>query len=151
MAGSLDDLDRAFAELLDRFPEKRRELVETVGEKMHQKVLRNIDTDTKEKTGHLRDACEKHIGSGGGYAAIRNDYRKAPHAHLVENGHRLIKGAKKKVNKYGNEMNIKGSGKVIGWVNGKFMYRNAISELEDELTHDAETMIEKTLKEVGLS
>lgn len=139
----LNYLIDAFDDILEEFSEERRKLVENAGEKMHRQVLRNIDTDTKEKTGHLRKACEKEIGSGGGYAAVRNNSRVAPHAHLVENGHRLIKGAKKKINKYGNESNIKGSGKVIGWVNGKHMYRNAMNELEDELTQDAEQMLEK--------
>ncbi|MBQ9090719.1 MAG: HK97 gp10 family phage protein [Anaerotignum sp.] len=146
----LGELDRALGKMLDKLPEKRRELVENAGEKMYQKVLRNIDRDTEAKTGHLREACYKHIGSEGGYAAVRNDNKKAPHAHLVEFGHRLIKGAKTKEGKHGQRVNIKGSGKVIGWVNGKHMYRNAINELEDELEQDAENMIEQRLKEAGL-
>lgn len=146
----LDELDRALGEMLDKFPEKRRKLVEDAGEKMHQKVLRNIDRDTEARTGHLREACYKHIGSDGGYAAVRNDYKKAPHAHLVENGHRLIKGAKTKEGKHGQQVNIKGSGRVIGWVNGKHMYRNAMNELDGELNQDAENMAEEMLKEAGL-
>lgn len=148
MANSLDDLDKAFEAMLTKFPEKRRELVEAEGEKMYQKVLHNIDTDTKEDTGRLREACYKAIGSGGGYAAVRNDHRKAPHAHLVEFGHRLIKGAKTKEGKHGQAVNIKGSGRVIGWVNGKHMYRNALTEMEDELVRDAENMIESLAGEL---
>ena len=139
----LNDLVNVFDDILEGFPEERRKLVERAGEKMHRQVLRNIDTDTREKTGHLRKACHMEIGSEGGYAAVRNNNMIAPHAHLVENGHRLIKGARKKKNKYGNESNIKGSGKVIGWVNGKHMYRNAMNELEDELTKDAENTLQK--------
>ena len=146
----LDMLDRALGAFLEEFPEKRRELVENAGEKMHRQVLRNIDRDTEARTGHLREACYKQIGSGGGYAAVRNDSRKAPHAHLVENGHRLIKGAKTKEGKHGQQVNIKGSGKVIGWVNGKHMYRNAMNELAEELEQDAKRTAEDALKEAGL-
>ena len=117
---------------------------------MHQQVLKNIDTDTKEKTGNLRKACYKEIGSGGGYAAVRNDWKVAPHAYLVEHGHDCYKGAEKKINKYGNESNIPRSGKKLEkHVDGKFMYRNAMNTLDDELTHDAEKMIDGILKGAG--
>ena len=148
MSNSLEDLDKAFETMIEKFPEKRRELVENAGSKMHQKVLRNIDTDTKEDTGRLREGCYLVIGSKGGYAAVRNDHRKAPHAHLVEFGHRLIKGAKTKEGKNGQPVPIKGSGKVIGWVNGKHMYRNALTEMEDELVQDAERMIDSLAGEI---
>lgn len=148
MSDSLADLDKAFEKMMEKFPEKRRELVENAGEKMHKKVLRNIDTDTKEDTGRLRDACYLAIGSEGGYAAVRNNHRKAPHAHLVEFGHKLVKGAKTKEGKYGQTVKVKGSGRVIGWVNGKHMYRNALTEMEDELVRDAEKMIESLAGEL---
>ena len=99
--GSLEDLDKAFAALEKQFPEARRELVEDVGVIMYERVMRNIDAETKEQSGRLREACHLVIGSGGGYAAVRNDNRKAPHAQLVEFGHRRIKGAKRKEGKYG--------------------------------------------------
>ena len=139
----LNDLIDAFDDLIEQFPAERRKLVENAGEKMYQQVLRNIDTSTEEKTGNLRKACYKEIGSEGGYAAVRNNHRVAPHGYIVENGHRLIKGAKKKIGKYGREVNIKGTGRVIGWVNGKYMYRNAMNELEAELDKDVETMLER--------
>ena len=85
--GSLEDLDKAFAALEKQFPEARRELVEDVGVIMYERVMRNIDAETKEQSGRLREACHLVIGSGGGYAAVRNDNRKAPHAQLVEFGH----------------------------------------------------------------
>ena len=149
--GSIEELDKAFDRLLERFPEKRRELVERAGEKMYQRILRNIDSDVKEGKGNLRAACRKYIGSGGGYAAVRNDGKKAPHTHLVENGHRIVKGKKKKTDGNGNSGYIKGSGRVTGWVNGKHMYRNAMNELEGELIQEAENMITQTLKEAGFS
>lgn len=145
----LQELEKLFGKLLQAFPEERRRLVEQSGEKLHQQVLRNIDRDLKQGTGRLRAACEKQIGSGGGYAAIRNNYQKAPHAHLVENGHRLMKGAKKKKDKNGNDINIKGSGQEIGWVQGRFMYHNAANALADELERDAERLLERTLEEAG--
>lgn len=142
---SLEALDKAFDDILKEFPEGRRNLVEAAGEKMYRKVLQNIDTDTKEKTGNLRRAVYKEIGSGGGYAAVRNDYKIAKHAHLIEFGHRIMRGAKTKKGKNGQPVKIKGSGKMIGWAQGKHVYRNALNGLEDELMRDAEKMLEKTV------
>ena len=110
--GSLEDLDKAFAALEKQFPEARRELVEDVGVIMYERVTRNIDAETKEQSGRLREACHLVIGSGGGYAAVRNDNRKAPHAQLVEFGHRLIKGAKTKEGKYGRQADWLGQWKA---------------------------------------
>lgn len=143
--GSLEDLDRALAAMEEQFPEARRELVEKTGAIIYEKVIRNIDTDTKENTGHLRDACHMVIGSGGGYAAVRNDNKKAPHAQLVEYGHELRKGAKTKKGKHGQRVNIKGTGKLIGWVNGKHMYRNAINEVEEQVVQEAERMVDRLI------
>lgn len=122
----LDELDKRLGEILDKFPQKRRELVENVGEKMYQQVLRNIDSCVKEGTGDLKRGVSKEIGSRGGYAAIRANYKIAPHANLVENGHKIVRG-----------------GKVVGWVAGKHMYRNTINQVENEIIQEAEEMLEK--------
>lgn len=147
MAGSLNDLGKAFEGFLNDFSKGRRELVENAGEKLHKRVLRKIGSDTKEKTGNLKKGCELHIGSGGGYAAVRNNHLRAPHAYLVEFGHKAVRGAKIKEGKHGQEVKIKGSGQMLGWVPGKFMYTNAMNELEGELTQDAEDMIDKLVGE----
>lgn len=149
MEQSLKDLDQEFEKMLQKFPQARRELVENAGEKMEAKVLKNIESSTKEQTGHLREGVTKKVGSGGGYAAVRNDPKKAPNAHLVEFGHRIVKGGPLKVPKKELEgSSPRNQGAVIGWVEGKHMYRNALNELEGELIQDAEDMIEKVLGDV---
>lgn len=55
--GSLEDLDKAFAALEKQFPEARRELVEDAGVIMYERVTRNIDAETKEQSGRLREAA----------------------------------------------------------------------------------------------
>ena len=122
----LYDLDKEFEKLIKQFPNARRKLVENSGEKLFEKVCNNIRRDTKEYTGNLVEGCELHIGSGGGYSAVRANNRVAPHTHLVENGHKLIR-----------------NGQVVGWVPGKHMYRNALNELADELERDAEKMLDE--------
>lgn len=132
---TLEELDRAFAQMMERFPEKRQKLMSNAAEKMYQKVLSNIDkADFKKSSGNLRRGVTKQVGSGGGYAAVRPDWGEAPHTGLIENGHRLVKG--------------KGRGqKLIGWVPGKHMYRNALNELADELEQDGQRTLEELVGE----
>lgn len=144
MEQSLKDLDKAFEAMLNNFPDARRELVENAGEKMQRKVLQNISTTTKEVTGHLLEGVTLAVGSGGGYAAVRNDAKIAPHAHLVEEGHNLVRGGPLKVPKKElQSANPRSTGDIVRWVPGKHMYRNAMNDLEDELIGDAEEMVEK--------
>lgn len=151
---SLYDLDKAFAKMLEDFPKERRELVESAGEKMYQGVMRNIEADTDESTGNLKKGVEKKVGSGGGYAAVRPNHDTAPHTHLVENGHAVVARGKSR-----NKKNLKKTkkrvasvrGKGFGegsttWVNGKFMYRNALTKLKGELKRDSEEMAERLVK-----
>lgn len=126
----LYELDKQFEQLIKQFPKARRKLVETCGEKMYQKVLANVNQVGK-KTGNLSEGVKKVVGSGGGYSAVRADFKKAPHTHLIENGHKIIR-----------------NGKVVGWVSGKHMYRNALNELANELEQDAEQMIDELVGEV---
>lgn len=126
----LYDLDKDFEQLLKKFPQARRELVEECGEKMYQKVLSNI-SQVDEKTGNLRKGVKKVVGSRGGYSAVRADFKIAPHTHLIENGHKIVR-----------------NGKVVGWVSGKHMYRNALNELANELEQSAEQKIDKLVGDI---
>ena len=125
---NFDELDKCFEKMLDEIPIAKRKLVETCGEKMHAKVLRNIDSTVKTKKGNLKKGVTKVLGSGGGYAAIKPNYKIAPHSYLIENGHKLVVG------KGDNQ-------RVVGWARGAHMYRNALLELADELESDAEKVL----------
>ena len=82
------ELEEKINKALKDFPEKRRELHEKSGEIILKRVKANTPYDPDRKKGtHLRDAIYKKVGSEGGYVAVRPDYKKAPHAHLVEDGH----------------------------------------------------------------
>ncbi len=114
----MDDFLKDLDKMLQEFPKARKKLVETQGEILHKKVLNNIN-QLNSRTGNLKKGCEKKMGSGGGYVAIRANYAVAPHSHLLENGHNSRNG---------------------GWVQGRHMYKNALSDLEDEIIKDAENI-----------
>jgi hypothetical protein len=132
-SSGLEDLNSKLNKVLDEFPGKRRELHETAADIMHENVIKNIKSETKHKTGNLERGQKKVVGSGGGYAAVTPDYSIAPHTHLIENGHKLVK-------------KINGSKKIVGFVNGKHMYQKAIAQSESQLINAAEKFAEEIVE-----
>ncbi|WP_189911057.1 hypothetical protein [Clostridium cochlearium] len=129
---NFDDLDAMFENIIKEFPQKKKELLENVGNVLEEQVIENINTRTTEKTGNLEAGVEKVFGSKGGYVAIKPDYKKAPHSYLLENGHRIVK-----------------NGVVLGFVNGKHMYRDSITQCEDKIMELAENMVNEVVKNNG--
>jgi hypothetical protein len=85
--------------IIRSFPGKRAVFHKQAGEVILDKVKNNTPFDSGRTEGtHLRDAIYSKVGSKGGYTVVRPDYKKAHHAHLVEEGHvyRLKDGTEKK-------------------------------------------------------
>ncbi|MEG0899568.1 MAG: hypothetical protein RSD67_05940 [Oscillospiraceae bacterium] len=143
---TLYDLDKAFERMIKEFPQARATLVEKVGEELYQNVVRNIESDTDEVTGNLKRAVTKIIGSKGGYAAIKPNWGIAPHTHLVENGHEVIRQEKyknvtAKKKKYNKEPKQ-------SWVEGKHMYRNALNEFAEHAIPECEEMMKELVGDI---
>ena len=60
---------------------------------------------------------------------LKNDSRKAPHFHLVEKGHKLVKGKK-----------------IIGKVNGKYYLKKAYMMNESAIKRDVKRTIKKGMR-----
>jgi hypothetical protein len=101
---------------------------------MYNNVMNNISNDVKEDSGNLKKGQKKVIGSGGGYAAVRPDYRIAPHTHLIESGHKVMRKDKN------------GNLKQIGFVNGKHMYERALVQSEPGIIKEAEALASKVVE-----
>jgi hypothetical protein len=146
---TLAGLNASFTKILNDFPDAKRALVEDIGEKMYSGVISNIERDVNECTGALKQGVKKVIGSKGGYAAVRADTNIAPHTHLVENGHEVVPRGKAKGKTLRTDkkkvVSVKRgfSQDAAQWVNGKFMYRNALTKLEKTIYRDAESMAER--------
>lgn len=68
----LTELDRTLSSLLDEFPEMRRELHEELGAMAKREVDAAVETSgLHDSGGNIRRWQVVHIGSGGGYAAVR--------------------------------------------------------------------------------
>lgn len=123
---TLEEFEKQLEKFEKEFPEAKKKLVRENGKLLHEKVLENTRRDVGVKTGNLLKSIELHYGSKGGYAAVRGNFGVAPHLHLIEHGHRIIRG-----------------GVVVGWAEGKHMFANALSDLADDLEGNANKMIDK--------
>lgn len=129
---NFDDLDLMFENIIKEFPRKKKELVKKAGDIMEQNVKNNINSRTTVKTGNLISGVKKVTGSGGGYVAIKPDYKQAPHSYLLENGHRIVK-----------------NGVVLGFVNGVHAYRDSATQSEGEILKMAQEIVDEVVKENG--
>lgn len=79
----LDRLARDFQQTADKFPERRRQMLERIGAELEESVRKNIPVESsrdrfRRPTGTIRAGQEKRIGTGGGYVAIRPVKGDAP-------------------------------------------------------------------------
>lgn len=123
---TLEEFDKQLEKFAKDFPEAKKKMVRENGKLLHEKVLENTRRDVGVKTGNLLKSIELHNGSKGGYSAVRGNFGVAPHLHLIENGHKIIR-----------------NGQIVGWAEGKHMFANAISDLADELEGNAQKMMDK--------
>lgn len=81
--------------LLDENPGKRRELHEQIAELAKEEVNSQINSSLGGDSGKIAGWQETHVGSGGGYAAVRAESgsmgENSPGAvtNYLENGHRI--------------------------------------------------------------
>lgn len=120
--------DHALNDLLQEFPEMRRELHEQLGALAKQEVDAAIASSGLQDTGgHVRHWQEVHIGSGGGYAAVRpqggQTGANSPGAitNYLENGHNI----RPPTGKAGYRPRIR-----VAYVNGYHFYQTAGSAVE---------------------
>lgn len=68
----LEALDKTLANLLEELPEARRELHESLGALMKETVDQSIaSSGLNVESGRIQSWQQSHVGSGGGYAAVR--------------------------------------------------------------------------------
>lgn len=88
----MDDLVEMFGRLEHEFPKETDKFLKKAGKEQAKWIKKGYRLKTKKKTGNLLDGVE----TGKPYIYNKDEhqlrvYSKAPHAHLIESGHRLIK------------------------------------------------------------
>lgn len=139
---SLNDIDKAFENMIKGFPNARSNLVDNACNIMENKVIEIANSELEEHTGNYNKGIKQFKGSRGGWCAIRNT---SSHAYLIEFGHKLVRGGTLSKKRYAKNIENTGKGKVEDWVDGKYIYKKALLETADKLEEAAEKM----LKDLG--
>lgn len=137
----MDELMSNFKNLVKKYPDRAGELLVKQARELRKDVVKMVRNDTETDGSSKRSLAklkEYKISKvqGLGERQYIEISGKAPHFHLVENGHKLT-------NKFGQPV---GQGYVVGY---HFMDR-ASKKRRIEIPEELEATIDKILKEEGL-
>ena len=142
-----DELEKSFNKLKTKYPNSADAMLMTQG----RAVQRDVKSTTPRKTGKLRRSWslkKVKLYKGGKVRVVRIQSR-APHAHLVEYGHKIYRGGKTRRN--GRKMNrvqlaVRGV-KSLGSVEGKKVLEKAMNRARSRFPREAEKLLDKLVKE----
>ena len=139
----LDDFARDLMSLaIDKLPNESKKFIRKEQGKLRTRTRRKARETVKKKTGRLfknidRSKVYNNNGEILGKVYIRGGAGGAPHAHLIEDGHRIV----------GHMPNKKDTGKRT---KAYKIIEKAGDEFEPVFSQDCEEFIDKMLKEKGL-
>ena len=88
----LDEFNKEALSLInDKFPKEAKKFVSRAGNAFRADVKKGYRSQTKRKTGNLLRGVTRgraYVYDGDSYQV--RVYSKAPHAHLIERGHKLV-------------------------------------------------------------
>lgn len=134
---TFDKLSRELLEIAkEKYPKRVKSFMKKAGNKLKKQTVFKAERVVKRKTGNYMEGFKagKPYRYQGTDDCIRV-YNGAPHAHLIEYGH-------KQTDKAGND---------LGFTPGKHILENAGREYEDEFYDDIENFIDDMLSDSGLA
>ena len=142
----LDKFTKDIGSLLEKAPQKRRELHGKIADLLKQEVDSNISSSVNDSQGKIKGWQEKYVGSGGGYAAVRPiggiSGKTSPAAitGYLENGHRIRRpsGTNKKY-----YPRIK-----VPYVDGRHFYAKTRATIEGKVISLVEDFADELTKEL---
>lgn len=138
-----DDLNA----LLNELPGARRELHEKIAEAAKQEVNTQINqSGLNDSGGRVKEWQEPHVGSGGGYAAVRasdsstGDNSPGAVTNYLENGHKVRKPSGQ-AKRYRPKIKLP-------YVDGKHFYASARQSAESRAIQIAEDFADEIAKKL---
>lgn len=127
----LDSFQKQMLEVAnDTMPKESKKFIRKEGTKLRKNTAKKARQKVKKKTGKYF----KSIKRGKAYYYNSNlsirAYSTAPHAHLIEKGHRQVTK----------------DGKEVGWVDGQHIFEDSQKEFENEYFEDNEKFVEELVK-----
>lgn len=134
-----DGFDKYAQEMLDLaqrdLPQESKKFIRQEGNKLRKKTLDLAKQRVQKGKNHKGDEAKRYhknikagkvyIYKGNGGTSIRVHSSKAPHAHLIENGHRIVLG-----------------GKEVGYAEGKHVFEDAARGFEGEFVLDVDDFLD---------
>jgi len=137
----LEELTNDLNVLLDEVPEARRKLHEEMADMAKKEVdAQIVASGVKDDRGKIRNWQEEHVGSGGGYAAVRavkgstGDNSPGAITNYLESGHK-IRQPSGKAKHYKPRINTP-------FVEGRHFYQNAQKNVDAKAIQIAERFAE---------
>lgn len=133
----LEELENDIKKVVENCPKELKKELNKIGNDF-KKSARKRTPDYKEHKGDPKLKLKRRYGK---WTFVEDDktgitiYNDAPHFHLVELGHNLVKGK---------------NGRIIGFVPGQHMMEKTKNEYEGIVPERFEQIIDEILKESGL-
>lgn len=143
-----DELEKAFNRMEKKYPDKADAMLMALGQAANKrtKALTPVRTKKLRKSWRLKKV---KLYKSGTVRVVRVQ-STAPHAHLVEYGHEIVKGGKTR--ERGRTLNrVQRSARGItshGRVEGKYMLEKAMTETRPAFNRDAEKLLDAICEEV---
>lgn len=121
------DLERAAKEA----PKKQKQFLRKEGSTLRSKTRSKAKALGKKTGNYMKSIKRGKVYPYNGTEAIRV-YSYAPHAHLIEDGHRMVTH----------------DGREVGFVQGYHVFELAAKEFEEQFLVDLDDMLDEVVKEL---
>lgn len=130
-----EELEKKLAKIVKKYPDFAENKLEETGKKFKKRVVEITKATVNTGTGRLIKGYKLDKITGYGMNMSKDFRATAPHFHLVEYGHNLVSE----------------NGKLIGWINGKFIVRQVREEFKEEMPYIMQDLYDEIKREVGIS
>ena len=143
-----DELEKSFNKLINKYPNSADAFLMAQGQAVNKRVKQLTPVRTKKLRNSWR--LKKVKLYKGGTVRVVREQSAAPHEHLVEDRHELVRGGKtrergRKLNRV--QRGVRGI-KSGGYVEGKHMLEKTMSEAQNRFTGEAQHMLDKLTKDL---
>lgn len=143
-----EELEKAFKRCEKRYPNEADALLMAAGQQVNKRVKALTPVRTKKLRSSWR--LKKVKLYKGGKVRVVREQTTAPHGHLIELGHEIVRGGKTR--ERGRTLNrVQRSARGIksgGRVEGKHMLEKSMSEAQARFNGDARKMLDRLTKDI---
>ncbi|MGM9938016.1 MAG: HK97 gp10 family phage protein [Candidatus Ornithomonoglobus sp.] len=143
-----EELEKAFKRCEKRYPNEADALLMAAGQQVNKRVKALTPVRTKKLQNSWR--LKKVKLYKGGKVRIVREQTTAPHGHLIELGHEIVRGGRtrergRKLNRV--QRSARGI-KSVGRVEGKHMLEKSMSEAQARFNSDVKKMLDRLTKDI---